>query len=75
MSHETSLQLAEVLERQSSLNTAVAKALEAVAMTADKHDAEVAELREEVAALGHLVRTMQTALNERGYLHSVRVEP
>lgn len=48
MEHRQQLALAEVLEQQTSLNATVAQALQAVALTADRYDAELAEHRRQM---------------------------
>jgi glutamate/tyrosine decarboxylase-like PLP-dependent enzyme len=59
MDHETARMFADVLARQSDLNLSVSKALQAVALTADRHDAEMAELRDELAVLGARVAVLE----------------
>jgi len=44
-----------------------------LATKVDHLNAEVDELREETAELGRQLETLSRALNERGYLHSVKV--
>ena len=78
MRHEHALQLGDVLERQSELNLAVGKALQAVALTADMHESEMAELRDEPLALSNrvesLTRYVAVGLERVEHaLHSVKV--
>ena len=78
MRHEHALQLGDVLERQSELNLAVGKALQAVALTADLHESEMAELRDEVLALANRVESLTRSVavgfkNVSNELHSVKV--
>ena len=75
MRHEHALQLGDVLERQSELNLAVGKALQAVALTADMHESEMAELRDELLALSNRVEslTRYVAVGLERVEHSVKV--
>lgn len=63
MDHMTELQLADVLSRQSALNDAVAAALQSVALTADRYDAELAEIRDELVTLGQRVDALARAVS------------
>lgn len=45
MEHHQEIALADVLERQSELNVALARALQSVALTADRYDRELALIR------------------------------
>ena len=59
LDHETARMFADVLARQSDLNLSVSKALQSVALTADRHDSEMAELRDELAVLGARVAVLE----------------
>lgn len=54
--------LAEALSRQSELNQAIARGLQAMALTADRYDAELSELREGIAALSNRQESIVSAL-------------
>lgn len=51
MEHREEVALADVLERQSELNVALARALQSVALTADRYDAELAAISERLAVV------------------------
>lgn len=57
--HRDALAIADVLESQAALNQSVARALQAVALTADRHDAEMAELRDEIDQLGARINALK----------------
>lgn len=65
--HDIWTRVIALVDAQTGVNEAVAKALRAMALTADRYDAEIAELREEVASLG--LRLDRELLRNAGYRH------
>jgi hypothetical protein len=59
--HDNALAIAGILEAQSELNSSVSRALQAVALTADRYDEELALIREALSAL----RARMSDMNHR----------
>jgi hypothetical protein len=59
--HDTALAIAGILEAQCTLNDSVSKALQAVALTADRYDDELALVGEALSA----IRSRLTDMNHR----------
>ncbi len=75
MDHETQRQLGDVLQQQSTLNTAVAKALASLALQADRYDSELAELRDSVLALANRIEAVARASCPPTEGYSMKVQP
>ena len=62
----------EALESQVRLNDAVARALESLALQADRYDSELRELRAELLELREQVADAHTRIGQLNRLHSVK---
>lgn len=75
MDFTAQLQVADVLEGQMHLNTTVARALESLALQSDRYDAELAELRDEIAGLARRLDVLASIVTGGNGPHSLRVAP